>query len=120
MVVVQRLRLAEKLLVEGLWRAQETDAIGADLCAEVQLGRLEALRPPSRTSRLPPGAWPSLRVGGHRTPRLGAPATSCGPRPLALTRRPHPVPRPPAKRHGPRAPVVIPLVHARIPNYAMA
>ena len=51
MTAVQLLRLAEKLLLEGLRRLRETDAVGADLGEEAELGQPEA----QRKSRL--GRW---------------------------------------------------------------
>ena len=45
MAAVQLLRLAEQLLLEGLRRVREADAVGADLGEEAERGRPEAQRP---------------------------------------------------------------------------
>ena len=42
MAAVQLLRLAERLLVEGVRRALEADTVGAQLGEEAELGRPEA------------------------------------------------------------------------------
>ena len=46
MAAMRLLRLAELLLLEGLRRAREADAVGADLGEEAELGRPDAQYPP--------------------------------------------------------------------------